>query len=72
MVFSFYASDNVKPTYVTDKSCKPVGELTVDITGAGTDWSVSVQLSFSGTELEAEAVEKQTGMKTNAKLDFLG
>ncbi|XP_045203146.2 heat shock 70 kDa protein 12A-like [Mercenaria mercenaria] len=72
MVFSFYASDQADPTFVTDPSSTLVGNLTVEIGGSGTDRSVSVQMTFSGTELKVEAVEQQTGKKTKAKFDFLG
>ncbi|XP_053400410.1 heat shock 70 kDa protein 12A-like [Mercenaria mercenaria] len=72
MVFSFYSSDQAEPTFVTDQSSTLVGKLTVDIGGSGTDRSVSVQMTFSETELKVEAVEQQTGKKTKAKFDFLG
>ncbi|XP_053400406.1 heat shock 70 kDa protein 12A-like [Mercenaria mercenaria] len=72
MVFSFYASDQAEPTFVTDQSSTLLEKLTVDIGGSGTDRSVSVQMTFSGTELKVEAVEQQTGKKTKAKFDFLG
>ncbi|XP_060592446.1 heat shock 70 kDa protein 12A-like isoform X2 [Ruditapes philippinarum] len=72
MVFQVYASDEAEPKFVTDPCCTHLGNLTFELGGSGTDRSVSVQMTFSGTELKVEAEEKSTGKKTNAKFDFLG
>lgn len=72
MIFQVYASDQAEPTFVTDPSCTHLGNLTIDLGGSGTDRSVSVQMTFSGTELKVEAEERSTGKKTRAKFDFLG
>jgi hypothetical protein len=72
LVFPVYASDEAEPTFVTDPSCTHLGNLTIELGGSGTGRSVSVQMTFSGTELKVEAEEKSTGKKTNAKFDFLG
>lgn len=72
MLVCIYASEEEEPKFVTDKKCKSIGHLKVDMTGSGSDRAVSVRMTFSGTELQVHAVERRTGKETNAKFDFLG
>lgn len=68
---SVYASKDKDPVYTTDSNCTLVGSLSVDIEGSGLERSVTIQLSFSDTELHVKATEKNTGKESKAKFDFL-
>ncbi|XP_052793875.1 heat shock 70 kDa protein 12A-like [Mya arenaria] len=73
MTFEVFASSERDPTFVTEPSCKKLGSLQVDIAGSGTNRSVTVEMSFSGTELHVQAHETRTpDRRTTAKFDFLG
>ncbi|KAK3586349.1 hypothetical protein CHS0354_027316 [Potamilus streckersoni] len=72
VTFSIYASTDRDPTYVTDESCIHLGTLNIDLQETvGNDRPISVQISLSGTEIEVEAKEKNTGMAVFAKFEFL-
>ncbi|XP_060592450.1 heat shock 70 kDa protein 12A-like [Ruditapes philippinarum] len=71
ITFSVYASKDENPVFTTDRNCTLVGSLSVDLQGSGLERSVTVQLSFSDTELHVKAVEKATGKESTATFDFL-
>jgi molecular chaperone DnaK (HSP70) len=71
--FSIYASDLMNPQF-TDQGCTYVGNMSVDLQDHDGDLSraVLVSLTFSGTEIVVNAIDKKTGNETNASIDFLG
>ncbi|XP_061164251.1 uncharacterized protein LOC133173280 [Saccostrea echinata] len=67
MSFKIYRSTEEDPKYV-DKSCLPIGKLTVkDVTK-----SVKISLSFGLTQITVTAVNTVTGENVIAELDLLG
>ncbi|KAL3878564.1 hypothetical protein ACJMK2_030901 [Sinanodonta woodiana] len=68
-----FASVVENPMYVTDKSCVYLGTIRVPLVEAeGLDRRVRLKIYISGTEIEVEAEEENTGETMNAKLEFLG
>ncbi|KAL4232762.1 Heat shock 70 kDa protein 12A [Mactra antiquata] len=72
MTFGVYISPERDPMYVDGPSCKRLGSLEIDIEGTGLNRSVTVQMTFSDTELHVAGTNNNTGKKTLAKFDFLG
>ncbi|KAH3852365.1 hypothetical protein DPMN_094871 [Dreissena polymorpha] len=70
--FSFYASTDKNPSYVTDPNCILIGHHSVDINSSGDDRSVSVNMIFGDTELRVEAIENATQKPSKCTLNFLG
>ena len=73
--FILYASSNASPKYVTDFGCTKIGSVTVSIKDMSVPFDqrgIEVDLTFSGTEIEVRAIEKRTGLVTNATMNFLG
>lgn len=67
-----YTSSMKNPKYVTDDSCKLLGEMMINISSEGSAGnSIDVKIEFGGTELVVEAREKNTGEVFRAKFDFL-
>ncbi|XP_021373555.1 heat shock 70 kDa protein 12B-like isoform X2 [Mizuhopecten yessoensis] len=68
-----YVSTEKNPKYVTDKGCTKIGHMQIAMpdTTKGRKRSVGVQMTFSNTELEVEAIIKDTGEKVTAAYDFL-
>ncbi|XP_021373556.1 heat shock 70 kDa protein 12B-like [Mizuhopecten yessoensis] len=73
MSFSVYVSTETNPDYVTDPDCTKIGHFTIAMpdTTKGLNRSVSVQMTFSNTELEVEAIQGDTGEIFTAAFDFL-
>ena len=71
--FSCFASDLKDPKY-TDQGCQLLGKFNVDISDVPGDLDrrVWVRLTFSDTEIKAEARVEGTDRKVTAKCDFLG
>ncbi|KAL4232761.1 Heat shock 70 kDa protein 12A [Mactra antiquata] len=69
--FYVYISSEKHPSYIDDPSCKRLGSLAIDIKGTGLDRSVTVQMTFSETELHVAGTDNKSGEKTLAKFDFL-
>lgn len=72
ITFKFFATTEKEPNFVTDPRCTEIGNLRIELGGSGLDRSVLVRMIFSGTELCAEAENKQTNEKIRAILNFLG
>ena len=73
MSLIFYRSTLQSPKYITDIGCEKIGTLNVempDLTG-NTERSVSLTVEFGDTEMKAEAVDGNTGVKFTAAFDFL-
>ena len=67
-----FASPDKNPVYVDDEGCINVGEVLVDCRNRkGGVSGAYVNLIFGKTELEVEAVNAETGEKTNASFNFL-
>ncbi|XP_033742661.1 heat shock 70 kDa protein 12B-like [Pecten maximus] len=73
ILFKVYVSTEKKPMYVTDPGCTRIGQLEIAMpdTSKGLDRSVTVQMTFSNTELQVEAINKNTGEMVTAGFDFL-
>ncbi|KAJ8297603.1 hypothetical protein KUTeg_024134 [Tegillarca granosa] len=73
MTFLFYATEKQNPMYVTDPGCQLIGKITIDMLdiSKGLDRGADVSMSFGGTKLEVEAKDRDTGLSTKAKFDFL-
>ncbi|XP_069131205.1 heat shock 70 kDa protein 12B-like [Argopecten irradians] len=73
ILFKVYVSMEKEPMYVTDPGCTKIGQLEIAMpdTSKGLDRSVTVQMTFSNTELEVEATNKNTGESVTAAFDFL-
>jgi len=70
-----YASSERQPTYVTDKGCTQVGKFTINVRDMSVPLSMrtlNVTLTFSGTEIEVSATERDTGKVTKSNVNFLG
>ena len=70
---TFYRSTLQNPKYITDKGCVEIGSLKVempDLTG-DKNRSISLTVEFGDTEMKAEAVDGNTGVKFTAAFDFL-
>ena len=70
---TFYRSTLQNPKYITDIECVEIGSLKVempDLTG-NKKRSVSLTVEFGDTEIKAEAVDGNTGVKFTAAFDFL-
>ena len=74
VAFNIFTSSAEKPRYTDDHGCSKLGVLTVEYQDQdkGYDRPVAVKMMYGQTELGVEAVEKKTGQKVNANLDFLG
>ena len=73
MTLIFYRSTLQNPKYTTDLGCVKIGSLTVempDLTGDKKRF-VSLTVEFGDTEMKAEAVDGNTGVKFTAAFDFL-
>ncbi|KAL3879164.1 hypothetical protein ACJMK2_031473 [Sinanodonta woodiana] len=75
LTLTVHISTEDSPVYITDRGCRPLGELVVPIS----DTSVPpenrrfvVGLVFGGTELQVHAKEKRTGATVHATFNFLG
>ena len=69
----FFRSTLQNPKYITDIGCVEIGSLKVempDLTG-NKKRSVSLTVEFGDTEIKAEAVDGNTGVKFTAAFDFL-
>lgn len=75
ITFSIYASQNKDPMFTTDKGCKCLGKLKInmpDIT-KGLDRGAKVQMTFSGTEIHVKATDKDNSENiVKTSVDFLG
>lgn len=67
-----YTSTDDNPSYTTETTCNYLGKIVVPLQGPSVkDNAIVVQMTFGGTELEVEAVEKATNKRLTAKFDFL-
>ena len=67
-----YTSTDSDPMFVTDDSCSLLGELIINLEDLDLSASsVSVGLTFGGTEVAVEAKEKTSGKTFKTKFDFL-
>ncbi|KAL3878558.1 hypothetical protein ACJMK2_030895 [Sinanodonta woodiana] len=72
VAFPIYASTENDPVYVTDESCIHLGTLKIQLQETvGNDRPIFVRICMSGTEIEVEAEEKNTGETVSATFDFL-
>ncbi|KAL3878543.1 hypothetical protein ACJMK2_030883 [Sinanodonta woodiana] len=72
VAFPIYASTENNPVYVTDDSCIHLGTLNIDLQETvGNDRPIFVRICMSGTEIEVEAEEENTGEAVSATFDFL-
>ena len=72
MVFlELYASTELDPSFVTDKSCNSIGVLEIQLEDEEND-GVFVKINVSGTELEVRATVKPSGRIVSTKCNFLG
>ena len=69
-----FASDKPKPKYVDEEGCSKLGVLNMQFQDLALtcDKPIAVKMMYGQTELGVEAIEKNTGQKVNAYLDFLG
>jgi hypothetical protein len=67
-----YTSTDYNPRYTTETTCNYLGKFVVPLQGPSVkDNAIVVQMTFGGTELEVEAVEKTTKKRLTATFDFL-
>ena len=71
--FRVFASTEEHPSFVTDDSCKYIGELVIDMpdTREGKNRPVLVELSFGETEILVKAVEEKTKRNVSVSLNFI-
>ena len=69
-----YASTEKEPKFITDDSCEFIGIMQLELTNTDSRYKdlVLVRMNFSGTNVEIEAQEKESGRLTVAKCNFLG
>ena len=69
-----YASEKRDPVYTTELGCMRLGNVSVDMpdTRRGMNRGVLVSMTFSGTEIEVEAVDRDTKVKERVVVNFLG
>jgi molecular chaperone DnaK (HSP70) len=74
ITFPIYTSPITTPKFVTDVSCQRLGTLSIELpdTTKGRDRGAYVQMTFSGTEIEVNATDKDTGKSVKTVVDFLG
>ncbi|XP_052795749.1 heat shock 70 kDa protein 12A-like isoform X2 [Mya arenaria] len=68
-----FASKNSCPCFVTDEGCSYLGEILVDVPEMEFDegGTIEVQMTFGGTELHVEALEKKSKQMYKSRFDFL-
>ncbi|XP_069131206.1 heat shock 70 kDa protein 12B-like [Argopecten irradians] len=73
VLVNVYVSTEKEPFYVTDPGCTKIGQLEIAMpdTSKGIDRSVTVQMTFSNTEVEVEATNENTGESVTVAFDFL-
>jgi hypothetical protein len=65
-------STDDNPSYTTETTCNYLGKIVVPLQRpSAKDNAIVVQMTFGGTELEVEAVEKATNKRLTATFDFL-
>lgn len=76
IVLLFFMSDEEKPQYVTEPSCKCIGKLTVhtpDLQREGKkDKTVKVSITFDAELITVQGVDSETKKKQEIKLSYLG
>ena len=73
-VWEVYKSTSKDPIYCDDKTCEHIGRLKVTLTGSantGKRRELGVRMICRGTELEAEAIDKDSGESQIARFNFL-
>lgn len=68
----FYQTTDPNPSFVDEPGCSVIATMQLDVPGYGKDRGAEVAMKFGRTEIEATGVVKQTGQKTQIKLNFLG
>lgn len=68
-----FSSKETCPEFVTDRSCCYLGEIIVNIPESEQEegGTVDVKMTFGGTELAVEAIEKKSGKCYRSRFDFL-
>ena len=68
-----YSSMDKCPEFVTDKRCDYMGEIVVNLSEMDFDegGTVEVKMTFGGTELAVEAIEKKSEQTFRSRFDFL-
>lgn len=69
---AFFASTNALPQYTYEADCQHIGNLNIKLEGSGVNRYVDIKIIFGGSELIAEATERNSGRKLKATLNFLG
>jgi hypothetical protein len=61
------------PEFVTERGCSYLGEIIVNIPESEQEegGTVDVKMTFGGTELSVEALEKKSGKSYRSRFDFL-
>ncbi|KAK3608752.1 hypothetical protein CHS0354_005841 [Potamilus streckersoni] len=67
-----YQSESQNPIYVTDKGCKKLGTLIVEMpdTTGGCNRKIEVTMIYGGTELGVKAIDKNTGKEFKTEIAF--
>lgn len=73
ITLEIFTSERKHPMYTDEKDCRKNGEMKVELLEkeGGLDRPVMVYFMFGDTELKILAIEKHTGNKTTAIVDFL-
>lgn len=72
-VLEIFASNRPNPVFVTDEGCTFLGSVVIENPdGFQNSGKIFVKILYSGTELEVEAREENTGKLKKAYFDFLG
>lgn len=77
--FPIYATDSKHPTYVTDKGCVPIAQMTIPIkklpasakTADDDTRSAEVSMDFSGSEIFVTIIDNTRSHHVEKTLDFL-
>ncbi|KAL3871018.1 hypothetical protein ACJMK2_039182 [Sinanodonta woodiana] len=70
--FELYSSTECYPMYVTDKGCRKLGKITVDILeDSKMENAVEVSFRFGGTEIQVEARDQKTRIARKTKIDLI-
>ncbi|XP_060064402.1 heat shock 70 kDa protein 12B-like [Ylistrum balloti] len=72
--FYLYTSTKKNLKYVTDPGCAKIGHVTITLSDSakGLDWLVEVQISYTKTEIEITAVDRNSGREAAMSVEVSG
>ncbi|MFC4029913.1 Hsp70 family protein [Streptomyces polygonati] len=74
MTLRLFVAETTDPRYVTDETCRCVGELTMDMTPTlshpPAERRIDMTMIFGGTEVEARAYDVKSGIEVKTRIRF--